>query len=154
MIYDTTENADQYRGISSNLDKALDFIKSCTPDITEGRHEIDGEKVFALVSNYQSKHQQESSPEAHVRYIDLQMVLSGEEFLICGFLKDARKKLSGDPDKDIAFYEADGIPLPLSPGKFAVLFPADLHQPGIRVHEPAPVKKLVIKIEMQQKSMV
>lgn len=147
MIYDLTENAERYRGISAYLDKAIAFAANCSTSIHEGRHEIDGDKVFALVSNYNSKHKIEGNPEAHKKYIDLQMVLEGEEYLYCGFLKEATKEVKSIPENDVAFYEGDCIPLHMAYGKFAIVFPWDIHQPGVCIDKPAHVKKLVIKIE-------
>ena len=36
--------------------------------------------------------------------------------------------------------------LTLGPGEFMLLWPGDAHMPGIAVGDPAPIKKLVVKI--------
>lgn len=50
MIYDTLDHAGQYRGLSGNLAKALDYLTGTELETVEaGRVEIDGERVFALL---------------------------------------------------------------------------------------------------------
>ena len=47
MIYDTLEHAGQYRKLSGNLAKALDYLTGTELETVEaGRVEIDGERVF------------------------------------------------------------------------------------------------------------
>lgn len=74
MIYDKIENIDLYK-----LDKnAVEFIKNLTPDIECKKHIIT-ENVYANVEEYKTKEQ--GFFEAHKNYIDIQILLSGEETL-------------------------------------------------------------------------
>lgn len=150
MIYDRIENAGLYRGLWPGLDKALDFAATATADLEVGRHEIDGEAVFALVQAYDTKPAEAGRPEAHEKYVDLQMLLQGEEQVLCGFLPAGAAPVEQRKADDIAFYEAPVWPMPMQPGTFLVLFPTDLHQPGMAVGTPAPAKKLVVKIKTRE----
>ena len=65
MIYDTLEHAGQYRKLSGNLAKALDYLTGTELETVEaGRVEIDGERVFALFQSYETKPENDR-PEAH-----------------------------------------------------------------------------------------
>lgn len=81
MIYDTLEHAGQYRGLSGNLAKALDYLTGTELETVEaGRVEIDGERVFALFQSYETKPENDR-PEAHRKYIDIQYLIEGEELI-------------------------------------------------------------------------
>lgn len=111
-----------------------------------GRHDIDGDALYANVSEYTTKLFDECAFEAHKRYIDVQMILSGEERIDCQFVG---KLAAGDFNEadDFMLLEGEaGAACTMVPGTFVVCFPEDGHKPGIAVGEPAPVKKAVFKV--------
>lgn len=66
MIYDEIRNISRYRGISSNLDVAIDFLeKTELNNLPLGKTEILGDKVFANVMEAQAKDEKELSFEIH-----------------------------------------------------------------------------------------
>ena len=78
MIIDKFENLPLYFSCLPGLDKAAEFLAG--ENIADGRHEIDGEKIFANVSSYEPKEfNGDMRFEAHKKYADLQAVLEGEE---------------------------------------------------------------------------
>jgi biofilm protein TabA len=86
MIYDTKENLQNYKGISKNLDLALDYLERADLSGMEaGRYEIDGSHVFALVQAPQTRPQEQCRWEAHKKYIDIQYLIDGQETI--GFQK-------------------------------------------------------------------
>ena len=55
MIYDEIKNISRYRGISSNLDTAIDFLeKTDLKSLPLGKTEILDDKVFANVMEVHS----------------------------------------------------------------------------------------------------
>ena len=80
MIIDKIENAHLYKGLSKRIEKAFEYIRATDlKNIKPGKYEIDGENIFALISEYKTKSEQEGKLEAHRKYIDVQYVISGEE---------------------------------------------------------------------------
>ena len=146
MIYDTIEHAGQYRRISKNLAKALDFLTCADLEAMDAeRVEIDGSRVFAFFQRYETKPANDR-PEAHRDYIDIQYLVSGEEMIGVAPLSSMRREVEAHPDRDIYFYEGETAKLPLGSGRFAILFPQDAHAPCIAAGESRPVRKLVIKV--------
>jgi len=126
MILDKLENTDFYSGISNNLTRGFEYLKSTDLATLEpGRHEIDGDEVFALVSEYNTKDHLECWPEAHQTYTDIQYIISGREAIGFVTLKNQLIVSEFDPAKDITFYSADTSPLILEAGMFAVFFPQE-----------------------------
>ncbi len=149
MIYDSFENLNDYFTGSETWKKVCDFIKTITPDMECRKYVIDGEKMFASVSGYKTKMMDEGRIEAHHKYIDIQILASGQEdvyvFDIAGLVTD----VPYDKDRDLEFYKkpiAAGECLMLTPGKFLLLNPEDGHMPCIAHGGQTDVVKIVIKI--------
>ena len=74
MISDKLENITKYNIIS---EKVSDFLISLTPDSAVGHYEID-QNVYANIDVYETKDISLCKFEAHKKYIDIQMLLFGE----------------------------------------------------------------------------
>ena len=149
MILDKLENAALYEGISENLKKGFDFLKNTDLLSTEiGRYEIDGNTVFALVSEYDSKKPEDCKLEAHQVYADIQFIVSGREAIGFATLNNQTVTVEYNPDKDIVFFSGEATPLIMEAGMFAVFFPQDTHRPCMQIDGPEKVKKVVVKVRM------
>ncbi len=149
MILDKLENSVIYESISDNLKKGFEFLKSNDlSKLSSGRHEIDGNEVFALVSEYDSKNPEDCRLEAHRIYTDIQYLVSGKEWI--GFETFGTQSAIAEynPEKDIAFYKGEGTPILIESGMFAVFFPQDVHRPCLQVDGPEKIKKVVIKVKV------
>lgn len=149
MILDTLENISLYSKSLPWL-KAMEFLNNLEPDCEDGEYEIEGKDVFARVMTYDTKKQEGALPEAHLKYIDIQVVLSGKELIFWNPLEELEIKTPYDEDSDVAFYGGDSSAFSktlLSPGYFMAFFPEDAHMPSISINEtPETVKKVVVKI--------
>jgi len=107
-----------------------------------------GAGVFALEQTYLSKPACEGRWEAHERYIDVQVVVSGRELM--GVIDTNRLVLAVDlrEARDLLFFcgHEGGSTLRIGPGEVAVFFPADGHKPSLADGEPALVRKTVVKV--------
>ena len=146
MIIDRIENISTYRELPV-LRSVTDYI--LTHDLSalpEGRTDIDGDRLYVMIQKYETKDAAEGRLEVHDKYIDLQLVLSGEE--IIGYaprsLMPAPKEVRAD--SDISFFDADFAPMLLTEGMFGVYFPGDCHAPCITGSRKKQVKKAVFKI--------
>jgi biofilm protein TabA len=139
---------------SKALAKGMAFIQeNRTGELEVGRHEIDGDKMFALVSVAETEPKQDRKPEAHDRYIDIQYLASGAGEVIGVARRSADSVPSEDylGSRDIAFYTdvKDETDVLLRPGMFAVFFPDDIHRPLCAAGDKADsVKKIVVKIAL------
>ncbi len=136
---------------SKNIQKAVEFMK--THDLLSlpaGKTLIDGTDVYVNRSSYIGKNIEDAKIEGHNNYLDIQLVLKGEEGM--GYVDSRKEGLKVttpyDPVKDRANYEGkvDGI-INLRAGFFALVFPHDLHQPCIKVNDEM-VEKAVFKVKI------
>lgn len=132
-------------------DKAFSFLKSTDFLKSEAkRYDIDGDKLFATVSEYLTKNEETTQFEAHRKYIDIQYVISGKELMNVSPLKSVNKVLVPyDDAKDIEFVAVSKqINLTATPGNFFIFFPDDAHRPGLKDGVNSPVRKVVIKLKV------
>lgn len=151
MIYGQLKNFEQEKvAFSPALQKGLLYLKNTDlSTLSVGRHDIDGDTIFALVSEYATEPKKDRKPEAHQRYIDIQYLASGEEMIGCSLLSSEYEVLQDELElRDLIFYNEvkQEVDMLLKPGVYAVLFPSDVHRPCCMVSSAARVKKVVIKI--------
>ena len=138
---------------SPAMERALAYLKETDfSKLKDGRYEIDGDHIYATVSRYQTKQVKDCRPESHRKYVDVQYVAEGQEFIgWCAFTPALKESVPYDEEKDIVFYErlepeSDFV---LSDGCFAILTPKDIHCPCIAIdEEPSRVLKVVVKVSV------
>ena len=146
MIYDKLENLETYAGIGGRLIKGLRLLRDTDFSAMEdGKYEVEGKELYYMVQSYTTK-EENDRPEAHRKYIDIQYLFSGREKIGIGALAEMEQELSANPDGDIWFYRGPLTDIPLGDGRFVVLFPQDAHAPCIAVGDPAPARKVVVKV--------
>ena len=80
MIFDKIENSNLYENINPRIKKAFQFIKETDfSNLDLGKHVIDGEDVFAILMEYETKPASDCKLEAHKKYMDVQYIISGSE---------------------------------------------------------------------------
>lgn len=149
MILDSIENYQLYSAINERLAKGFAFLHNTDLDaIPSGKHDIDGDTIFALVQEYQTKPLAECKLESHKKYIDIQYVIRGEEFMGVT-TKNNQTIVEVNAEKDYTFYEGSTSLVRVSKGMFTIFFPDDLHQPCVKTESVSEVKKVVIKVLIQ-----
>ncbi len=147
MIIDHLDNVKHYRNLSERLKKGLEFLEEIDFDTIEpGKYNIEGDEVYAMVSEYETKTPENAKVEAHERYIDIQYVVKGEEMMGYAPLEDQDIKTPYNPEKDVVFFNTDYDKILLKEGMFGIFFPTDIHAPGLMTDSPKPVKKVVVKV--------
>lgn len=122
-------------------------IRGVAPGETQ-RIELGG-GVFALEQAYRSKQREEGFFESHRTFIDVQVIVEGEEGMEVVDLSRTKEKTAYQPERDLIVHaDVDGASwLRLRAGDVAVFYPADVHLPGLcGAAGPAVVRKTVIKV--------
>ena len=84
MIIDRIENATLYYPIYARFERAFEHIRQMDVEtIPAGRYELDGDNMYVLIQEYNTKLKEDAKWEAHRRYIDLQYVVRGAEGMGC-----------------------------------------------------------------------
>lgn len=149
MIYDNLSNIDIYKDLSEDINIGLAFIKQAKPEIENGIYQLTP-RVKAIVSEYETKSENEYGYEAHKKFIDIQYVLKGQEKVACLPIERLKETTPYSEEKDATFYNANGQAqeMIIGNGYFAIFFPQDGHMPQLCVDEPQMVKKIVVKVQL------
>lgn len=152
MILDQLLHAERYKNIHPRMRIGLDtLLAGKLGQSPDGRYELLGAEVFALVQTYDSKPRSAGKWEAHRKYTDIQYIVQGSEMMGWVPLAGLRESEAFDATKDVGFYTAAGGNLfQVSAGEFAVFFPQDVHMPSLAITAPARVKKVVIKVALPE----
>jgi YhcH/YjgK/YiaL family protein len=117
-------------------------------ELPVGRHEIDGDRLFCMISKGPGRSRAEAKLEAHRKYIDIQYVIAGTEEM--GWRPTAActlSEVSYDAEKDIEFFADEPESWTQVPaGSFVIFFPQDAHAPLV---SDAEIHKAVLKIAVE-----
>ncbi|MBB6446085.1 YhcH/YjgK/YiaL family protein [Bacillus benzoevorans] len=145
MIIDRLANAKMYYGLHPRLQKGLQFLEETDlAAMKPGKYEIEGDKVFVLIQEYETKQEEEGRYESHYQYTDIQCMVQGEEQM--GYTNIGNVKLAEEiKENDIMFYEGSGDLVLVQAGSFAIFQPQDAHMPAICCGQPKFIKKALVK---------
>lgn len=129
--------------------RALEFIK--THDLNAlplGRTEIDGDNLWVNIEKCKMRTVVIAHLEAHKKYIDIQIPLSGEEMYGVKPVSECESPVAEyNEEKDIIFYRDNFDKIEVrQPGEMIVFTPEDAHAPLIGV---GTIKKAVFKIKVK-----
>lgn len=119
--------------------------------LATGRHEIDGDKLYAMVNEYTTEPHEKRRAEAHHKYADVQCIVSGSEVIGYARLEEGYRVLEDKlAEKDVIFYAdpLDETDVVLTAGMYGIFFPWDVHRPNCACGEPAPVRKVILKVKL------
>ena len=112
MIYDRLENFGKYFHTGSPLFRALSFAVEFDCSRPDGRYEIESEKIYALVSSYETSPASQNRFEIHRKYADVQVVIEGEEKIEVSLSSELKSVSEYSDVKDKVFLESPGTQLP------------------------------------------
>lgn len=145
MIYDKLEKITTYSALFSEL---VEYIKKTNLNtLPIGKNEI-SDTLFVLVNEYKTSIADTDILENHAKFIDVQVILSGEERVAVSHSYSEITK-EYDQEADYELVRANGQLFRFAEKYFMIFYPGEYHRPGISVKEPALVKKLVFKVKMK-----
>ena len=146
MILDRLDQIQQYAALHPSFEKAFAFLHATDlACLAPGKHDIDGQRIYAIVARDPGRLREEARLEAHRRYIDIQCVLSGTDNM--GWKNRSLCKMPHvpyDAEKDAElFSDPPDAWISVGPGAFAMFFPDDAHAPLVGAGE---IHKVIVKI--------
>ena len=150
MIIDTLAAAAKNALYPPVIRNALQAVIAQDPlSLPAGKYTVDGDNLFFTVAEGETRPLAEQRPEYHRQYIDIHIVLKGEEIIGAG-----NKGL--EIVEDGAFNDAHDIGfctqissetlIHLHPEEIAIVFPGELHRPMSSLGAGAPLRKIIVKI--------
>jgi biofilm protein TabA len=150
MIFDEITNISLYYHLSRSLKDSFDFVMSKKYSFeAPQRHEVGADGMYALVQTYEPQRKAEKIIEAHRRYIDIQFMVEGSEYV--GYSnKNSLTTYEYDKEHDFEKLTGNVTLLPFHKGQFVVFFPDDGHMPGVKFPgSKKTVRKIVVKVPVE-----
>ena len=124
------------------IEKMDDALARCQ------KFEVMGQDMYWYSDAHDGCECEDTSPEFHDQYVDIEVVLKGRE--VIGYSESNQYDSVCDDhilDQDVAFVEGikDEKYLSLGEGDFAIFYPGDVHRPCYRKDDKM-IQKAVIKI--------
>lgn len=151
MVLDQLSHSARYESLHPLFPAAFGYLRAFDPRTPDGKYELQGKDLVAIVQRYRTAPSAEKRWEAHQVYGDIQVVCAGTEY--CGHADQRSLTVAIPylPEKDVEKYDAPkgtANRLTLGDGNFAIFYPQDGHQPGVQIAEAAEVLKVVIKFRL------
>ena len=146
MILDITGRLTRYAPVHPLFPAAAEFLgRPDLADLPDGRHEIGGNDLYAIVIRDRGRSRDDAQLEVHNDRIDIQVVLEGTDDMGWKSRSACMVPVSDyDPEKDVqCFEDRPDTWVQVHSGQLAVFFPEDAHAPMI---SPGLLHKVVIKI--------
>ncbi len=152
MVVDSILSADRYVPLHPLFQQAVEFLRSPgLGGLAEGRYELDGKQLVAIVVRKGGKPRGEAVLEAHTRDIDIHFVLEGRESIGWKSVSDCEKvKTPYDEESDCVFFDDQPVLWADVPaGTFATFFPADAHATMV---SPGLLHKVILKVRVEKEA--
>lgn len=147
MMISNLQHSERVESLHPLFKKAFDYIKS--HDLLNapcGRIEVQGNDLFINNVAPECVSAGKQVLEVHRTYIDIHVLLEGEETIGWKALEDLGDATKpNDADADCALYaEPASVYATLRPGQFMIVWPEDPHAPVIGTGR---IRKLIVKVK-------
>lgn len=133
------------------LEAGLEFLeKTNLGALPPGKHEINGDSLFATVSKSPSRAPETGQFESHRKYIDIQYVVAGAELIGVAPVGQLTLVSPYNEAKDFTLYSSPKqfANIEMHPGRFVVFFPEDGHLPLCHFNGVHEIHKVVVKVKL------
>ena len=132
------------------VERALAFLNFHDfTTFTGGRYPIEGDLMYANVDIVDTRVYEETKIEGHKDYMDVQLLVIGEEQMEVLIRQTAPDVVEAYDDKDCYFYDptqGGTVTITVRPGDYCIFYPGELHRTLIAPHEVQQIRKVVVKI--------
>lgn len=151
MLIGNIHQLEDYPFLSEAVKRCFSYAKqhnleACAP----GRYEIDGQRLYVKIEEYETEAITGRLWEAHKNYLDVQLLLEGCEQIDINFTEQMNE-VEYLPKEDILRIEGEKrMSLILAAGDFAIFFPHDAHRSHMAPDHPQKIKKAVFKVRIEK----
>ena len=146
MILSTLSQSNRYAALHPLFPRAFNYIRDTDlHQLAPGVHQIIEDKLFAIVEHVHGRTREAAKLECHRRYIDIQLVLEGDEQMGWKQLSDCHDPVDEYiAERDIRFFnDAPSTWIATPPDCFCIFFPEDAHAPLVG---EGNIRKVIFKI--------
>lgn len=149
MIFGNVNDLEEYLFLEEAVKQCFQYAVVHDLAVYEnGRHEIDGDRLFVNIVEYETVEADRRFWEAHRDYLDVHLMLRGAEQIDLNFIRNMDVK-PFVPEDD--FLPMDGerkSSVILEEGDFLICYPSDGHRTAVAVDGSEKIKKAIFKVRI------
>lgn len=137
--------------IEKRIKNAISYLQSlCVTEDEAGKNQIVDENFSYTIQSYMTKSDAECKLESHRSYVDIQIMVSGNELMNLADISRLTVKEEYDADKDVMYWNVPRrmIQTKLRANDCIVLYPENAHRGAISIKESEHVLKIVGKVKI------
>lgn len=150
MIFGNISHRNTYTFLPEGIKECFDYAN--TQDLSgfeKGSHPIDGDRLFVNIVEYETTAAENRFWEAHRNYLDLHLMLQGQEQIDLSFIENMTQKEFVEADDFLPMEGESNGRVILRKGDFLICYPEDGHRTAVKVEKPEKVKKAIFKIRLE-----
>ena len=149
MIFGNIQYLDEYPFLEKTVQDCFAYAKTQDLGTFEpGCHEIDGKRLFVNIAQYTTTDASNRFWEAHRKYLDLHLMLRGEEQIDLNFTANMKQQAYQEQDDFLPLDGEKNSSVILQEGDFLICVPHDAHRTAVQTAEPSAIKKAIFKIQL------
>lgn len=149
MIFGNIRDLQDYSYLEKGILECFAYAKEHDlKSYEKGSHEIDGDRLFANIVEYETTTPENRFWEAHRQYLDLHLMLDGTEQIDLNFIDNLEQGNFVDKDDFLPLEGNSNSHVILRNGDFLICYPKDGHRTAVQVNQPEKIKKVIFKIRI------
>ncbi len=147
MIFGNKNFIKRYDFLGDKVLKCFEYAQQHNLlDYKAGSYKIDEDRIFVNIVEYETKTKEERFWEAHRKYIDLHLMLSGTEQIDLNFIENMEQKQFVEKDDFLPLNGESNCHVVLNDGDFLICYPEDAHMTAIKINDSVKIKKAIFKV--------
>lgn len=149
MIFGNITQLSDYGFLDDQIKECFEYAKQ--HDLLQyekGRHEIDGDRLFVNIAEYETTTAENRFWEAHKNYLDLHLMLNGQEQIDLNFIENMEVKEFVEKDDFLPLEGGKNSDVIMRNGDFLICYPGDGHRTAVAVDGPEKIKKAIFKVRI------
>ena len=149
MIFGNVKDLDEYPFLEEQVKECFAYAKEHKlAEFAKGKHEIDGERLFVNIVEYETAKAEERFWEAHRNYLDRHLMLDGIEQIELNFIQNMELEEFVPEDDFLPMEGEKNSSVILKNGDFLICYPADGHRTAVAAGCPQKIKKAIFKVRI------
>ena len=152
MIITNVNDEVQNKSLPKDIQFCIEFVKKNENKIlslVNGSYDVGYNDIKMNLGKYFTKKENEKFWESHKKYLDVQIMINGNEKVAISNIRNMEVK-SFDSEKDLVILEGEKeFDLVMKTGDVLVFFPNDVHKPELNISETdnsGSIRKIVTKV--------
>lgn len=149
MIFTNLYDDMQNKSLSKKIEACIEFARNNKiAELSNGSYFIPDTEIKMNVMSYNTKSEEDGFWESHVKYIDVQIMLEGEEYIAYNNIYGLEKIDYKEEDDFCSYKGKELMKILFKKNDVLIFYPEDAHMTSLNVNESKFVKKVVFKVDV------